>query len=326
MAVRDRAGRPEALIAVLASLARHDLAPSLESMPDPLLRRILLEAPIEHLATWDRHRTIEASRIDGALRLAGGDSPSFDGVDLARRSAWLQAVARVESVLEARRVPLVVVAVPTHQRASALGCDLAALDAAVLPAIAVDTDELLARVDALLAVVAASSGITIGSPGCELTMSTAGRAWIADAGTATADGKVVNLPAGSIYTTVVEDSVEGTIRLDELSGCADVVLTFRAGRVASFAAGAGDARAIEAMFATSTGEPGRISHVGVGLNPRVGPGARGWVLVEENAAGSAYIALGENRYLGGANESSLNIDAIVTDGIVSVPGRSVVVG
>ena len=328
IAVRDRAARPEALVAVLAALARHDLTPSLEMMPNDLLVQILREAPLAHLHGWDRHRIVDAERVAGALRLAGGDAPDLDGIDPARRAAWQQAVARVEQVIERRRVPVVVLAVPTLERARALGCDLAALDDAVLPALAVPSSVLAELTSDALAIAQTSTELVIRSPGCELTMSTAGRTWLRDVGRLTDAARakgatVVNLPSGSIYTTVVEPSVSGTVRVDALAACRDVVLTFADGRISGIAASVGDVASVEALFDTSSGEARRISHVGIGLNPAVGAAARGWVLVEENASGSVYLALGENRYLGGANESSLNVDAVVSGGSLWAGGRHV---
>ena len=326
--VRDRAARPEALLAVLVALARHDLTPSLEVMPNELLDSILRDAPLEHLLHWDRHRALDAARAVGALRLAGGDGPLLEGVDPVRRSAWQQSVARVEAIVELRRIPVVVLAVPTARQAAVLGCDLATLDAAVLPALAIPAADLALSAAQALAAAAASCTLTIRSPGCELAMSAEGRTWSIDVGEVTptardAGAPVVNLPSGSIYTTVVEPSVEGTVRVAVLAGCHDVVLTFEHGRVSRVAAATGNIGSIELLFETSSGEPRRVSHVGLGLNPAVGDAARGWVLVEENAAGSVYIALGENRYLGGENESSLNIDALVTAGSLSAGERVV---
>jgi leucyl aminopeptidase (aminopeptidase T) len=328
IAVRDRAARPEALVAVLAALARHDLTPSLEMMPNELLLQVLEHAPLVHLQAWDRHRSVDAERVAGALRLAGGDAPDLDHIDPVRRSAWQQAVARVEQVIERRGLPVVVLAVPTIERARSIGCDLATLDDAVLPALAVPSSVLGGLTSEALAIAQTSTELVIRSPGCELTMSTAGRTWMRDVGhltdVARAEGAtVVNLPSGSIYSTVVERSVEGTVRIDALASCRDLVLTFTHGRITDVTVAGGDVGTVEALFDTSSGEARRISHVGIGLNPAVGAAARGWVLVEENASGSVYVALGENRYLGGANESSLNVDVVVSGGSLWAGDRRV---
>jgi len=37
----------------------------------------------------------------------------------------------------------------------------------------------------------------------------------------------------------------------------------------------------------------------------------GWTLVDEHLPGCVFMALGENRYMGGQNISSLNVDLLV---------------
>jgi leucyl aminopeptidase (aminopeptidase T) len=61
-----------------------------------------------------------------------------------------------------------------------------------------------------------------------------------------------------------------------------------------------------------TGEPRRVSHIGVGLNPHLRTPI-GWTLVDEHIAGVLFLALGENRYMGGQNASSLNHDFALFD-------------
>ena len=78
-----------------------------------------------------------------------------------------------------------------------------------------------------------------------------------------------------------------------------------------------------AMFDRHTGEARRISHVGVGLNPYLRRPV-GWTLVDEHLHGSLFVALGENRYLGGENASSLNVDFAVPGATLLVDDRIVV--
>ncbi|MFL5803531.1 MAG: hypothetical protein ACJ8CR_17530 [Roseiflexaceae bacterium] len=47
-------------------------------------------------------------------------------------------------------------------------------------------------------------------------------------------------------------------------------------------------------------------------------------LVDEHVYGSLFIALGENRYMGGQKESSLNIDFSIPSGTLLVGGRAIV--
>jgi hypothetical protein len=63
--------------------------------------------------------------------------------------------------------------------------------------------------------------------------------------------------------------------------------------------------------------------VGLGLNPYLRQPI-GWTLVDEHILGALFIAFGENRYMGGQNESSLNIDFALPGTTLEVGGRTVV--
>ena len=66
-----------------------------------------------------------------------------------------------------------------------------------------------------------------------------------------------------------------------------------------------------------------MSHVGVGLNPALSR-PTGWSLVDEHVRGAFFVALGENRYMGGENASSLNVDFCSPRATVEVDGRVLV--
>jgi leucyl aminopeptidase (aminopeptidase T) len=139
------------------------------------------------------------------------------------------------------------------------------------------------------------------------------RPWLSDNGLLPPSGApksgpqpVNNLPAGALYTTVRETETRGELWTPSLGGARDVTLRFEGGRIAAVRATEGQA-ALEDLFARQTGEPRRVSHVGLGLNPYPLRDLD-WPLVDEHRRGSLLLALGENRYLGGENASSLNID------------------
>ncbi|MBI5090088.1 MAG: hypothetical protein HZB15_14835 [Actinobacteria bacterium] len=66
-----------------------------------------------------------------------------------------------------------------------------------------------------------------------------------------------------------------------------------------------------------------MSHVGIGTNRSVGDDI-GWTIVDEHRPGAVFLALGENRYMGGENESDVNVD-LLPDRPTVVIGDSVVV-
>jgi leucyl aminopeptidase (aminopeptidase T) len=158
----------------------------------------------------------------------------------------------------------------------------------------------------------------------ELRLTLGERPWIPDDGLIDEEGVkrggvVSNLPAGSIYTTVLEDETKGEIHFPRTEDATDVLLRFERGRIVEISAKSG-ANELEAMFDAHSGQPRRVSHVGLGLNPTLRT-PLGWTLVDENMAGCLVVAFGENRYMSGENESSLNVDFELPGTTLEVDGK-----
>lgn len=102
----------------------------------------------------------------------------------------------------------------------------------------------------------------------------------------------------------------------------DVEFHFTAGRIVDIEAASG-ADLLDRELDSHTGEPRRVSHMGLGLNPYLDR-PTGWTMVDEHIHGSLFIALGENRYMGGQNESSLNVDYALAGVTFKVDGQIIV--
>jgi leucyl aminopeptidase (aminopeptidase T) len=325
--VHDLAGRADVLHELLLTIEQAGATPLPVLLPPGYLRRLLATADVAHLAAWDRHRARWIERADRVLVLQGA-APRLAGAPRAAVEAWEAATGRLNAIEEERRLPSLLLATPTAAVARRAGRPLTALEAAVLPALAVSADELRREVDRMLAAVRGGRRLTIRSAtGDGLHLALGDRPWLDDDGRITADdrgrgGHVANLPAGAVYTTVVEGETRGTLWLPRAGAATEVALRFEAGRIVEVTAASG--AAILARFLDRhSGEPRRVGHVGVGLNPRLGQPV-GWTLVDEHAHGAVFISLGENRYLGGQNESSLNVDYAIPGATLHVDDRAVV--
>src|SRR5215211_1940521 len=63
-----------------------------------------------------------------------------------------------------------------------------------------------------------------------------------------------------------------------------------------------------------------LAELGIGLNPTIAP--RGHVMLDEKAAGTAHVAIGNNiGSYGGANSSTIHVDCILATPTVEVDGR-----
>ena len=140
----------------------------------------------------------------------------------------------------------------------------------------------------------------------DLRLSLAGR-------TALVDDGHLNVPGGEVFTSPVEDSLEGRILLDVPSHSTDglverIRLRFEGGEVVDASAETGEPALLRAI-ATDEGAR-RAGEFGVGCNRGLTRPLRN-VLFDEKMAGTVHLALGAGfPQLGGRNESALHWDVI----------------
>lgn len=309
--VRDGGGRLEMLLEILLAVERAGATPLPLLIPADYLERLWGEVPPDYLAAWDRHRAEWSRQTDRIIRLEGA-APDSSAAPPAGFRAWREATHRLVMVEEAKARPYILAAIPNTRRAQQLELDLDELEALLLPALAAGAAELRQAIAPVLAVVQAERRLTIISgPGYELRLDRGERIWLCDDGQVDAEdvqrGAIAsNLPSGSIYTTVLESETEGRLWLPQAGPAREATLYFEQGRLVQIEA-AGGAEALNAWLDSHSGEPRRISHIGLGLNPYL-TWPIGWLLVDRMVPGHLFIALGENRYMGGQNISSLNED------------------
>lgn len=322
--VRDRAGRREVLEEVLLAVELRGATPLPEIIPPDYMRRMLSNATSDYLSRWDRLRQDWMRNTDRILVLQGEDLDERS-IPAGNFSAWRTAAHRLTVTEEqSGPLPFLLAAIPTEERARRLGLSLETLEARILPALLVGPGELQARASRLVQIAGEGSLLKVisGDGRHELKLAPGGRPWIPDdglidEGDIDRGGVVSNLPAGSLYTTVLEEETEGELFLPEAGPAREALLRFERGRAIEISAttGAGE---LEELFDAHSGEPRRVGHLGLGLNPRLSE-PLGWTLVDAHLAGHVFVSFGENRYMGGCNASSLNVD-------FALPGATLKVG
>jgi len=325
--VRDHAGRFDVLKEISLAIELAGATPLPEITPADYLRHLLGRAAPDYLEHWDRHRQKWMTEIDRIVSLSGAE---FDPVPRDKFDAWRRATSRLTIIEEERRLPFIVVAIPTEMRAQQLGMTFEALEKALLPALGAGVEELQREIGRVLEAVRGARMLTIQSGhNHTLHLARGDRNWLNDDGYIDAadriQGSIVsNLPAGSIYTTVLEGETHGSLWLPKAASAVDVVLRFDAGRIVEVEAGQGAGELVD-LLDSHSGEPRRVGHVGIGLNPYLDR-PMGWTIVDEHVYGHMFISLGENRHMGGQNESSLNIDFAIPDATLLADGRVIIAG
>ncbi len=324
--VRDDSGRFVLLMELLLAIEQAGATPLVQMSTAVYMERLWKTATPAYLANWDQHRKGWVQQADRIIALAGAQ-PDFADVPAAAVQAYGEAEQRITEIEEARQLPYLVVSVPTAGRAKQLDMTLAQLEAHLLPALMVPINSLYREIDRILFAVKGAQQLTIQTGDATLKLILGDRVWHSDDGYIDdqdrARGAIVsNLPAGSIYTTVLESATSGTLRLAQARGAVDVEMGFVNGRVTQINAASG-AEQLNVWFDQHSGEPRRVGHIGIGLNPKLHKPID-WTLVDEHLHGSLFISFGENRYMGGKNKSSLNVDFATSNASLFADGKCVI--
>ncbi len=139
----------------------------------------------------------------------------------------------------------------------------------------------------------------------------------------TAAGRSVTLPAGQTAVAPIETSAEGVFVADLpvpqrgrlIEGLS---WTFQDGRVTDFTAKRNLAMA-QTNWEEARGAKDLLGAFGFGLNPKAKPG----FLENQIASGTVFVGIGENRDLGGTNDSSYGFSASLARGTVEIGGKRV---
>ncbi|UPM42336.1 aminopeptidase [Halocatena salina] len=172
-----------------------------------------------------------------------------------------------------------------------------------------------------------ASEIRVTAPaGTDITFAVAGREWRQDTGIVHQPGEMSNLPAGETFISPESANgtfvVDGTMRPYGLLE-SDRTLTFEVedGYVTSIS----DDR-IREQVETAAEEVGQdaynLAELGIGTNVAVTE-LIGSVLLDEKAAGTVHIAIGDDAGIGGDTDAPLHLDGIIRKPTVHADGELV---
>ncbi|MFC7114339.1 aminopeptidase [Natronoarchaeum sp. GCM10025703] len=221
----------------------------------------------------------------------------------------------------------------SHTRARGSACEAGARGA-TLPGITeevfttgLDADyESIAEVSAdMLETVRDTDEIRVTTPaGTDITFAVGGREWQDDTGMVHEPGEFSNLPAGEVFISPTSADgtyvVDGTMRPHGLLAEGQQ-LTFEVedGYVTSISDDE-----IRDQIETGAEEVGQdaynLAELGIGTNLAV-TDLVGSVLLDEKAAGTVHIAIGDDAGIGGDTDAPLHLDGILRDPTVSVDGE-----
>ena len=267
---------------------------------------------ISPMATW------AAENADARIAvMASANTRALSEVDperqTRRRRATEPLMSRALERAAAGDYRWAVTLFPTHAYASEAELDLASYEDFYFGACLADEADPVAawrkqseEVKRLAEWIEGREEVRIVAPGTDLTLSIAGRTFIA------ADGRH-NMPDGEFFTGPVEDSAEGEITFHlpatyggrQVSG---VRFGFSEGKVVEASADRGE----EFLNQTLDTDDGarRLGELGIGTNFGI-TRATGEILLDEKIGGTVHLAVGRSYpETGGVNESAVHWDMI----------------
>jgi aminopeptidase len=289
-----------------------------ETPPD-----ILAEAP-PHLIDLIRNSDVVV-KIDSNWR-----DPLLSRQLLPERATLVQkrAIAVMDVMYFTKERRVIVTDFPTVEQANFFGIDFQKYHLLFWRAVEVPPATIRERAREVHRKLENVENISIKTKkGTDLAFSISGRKVFIDDGILGYPGDndgplIANVPAGEVYCAPQEDSVNGRAILDRAfiqgNRVRDLVLEFENGNAKIVEAKEGFDVFTDFVDA-GHGDCLRLGEFGVGLNPAVVE-AYGSVLTDEKMTGTVHLALGENRFMEGANSCSYHQDMLVFEPRVEADG------
>lgn len=164
--------------------------------------------------------------------------------------------------------------------------------------------------------------------GTDLTIDLSGRKGIADTGILKNSGDFGNLPAGEALIAPVEGKGNGILVVDGAIAAvgrlqSSITLEIKDGKIVAVRGGT-EAKRFQDMLADRDENAWKIAEFGIGTNKEVK--LMGNALVDEKVYGTIHIGFGNNRFMGGVQDSNMHYDCIVQEPTVYTDGKCIIDG
>lgn len=218
----------------------------------------------------------------------------------------------------------------TKPRAKAYRFNFKAWERMMMAASGVNPEELARKGAIVISKLQSAEKVKVVSPGgTSVEFSVKGRKLRMDDGIVDErdimeDALDASLPAGSVSTTIIEESANGKVILDVPTAWAGRSIrrmewVFENGRLTLFN---GDKNALELrkQWEKAAGDKDRISLLTLGLNPKAKPG----YLQNEIVEGAVGIGIGGNEDQGGNNKRGFNYSGAINGATLTLDGTALI--
>ncbi len=297
---------------------------------DRLQKRLLLETEISFLGTPSRLLRRIVNFIDGRIVIDSSQDPrTLQEVPEGRIGAQRRAGMPLNDTLRKRKVRWIGMGYPTREKAEIFGIDYEMFHDMFWKGVTIDYKKLHEQ-GKKLAETIRNARVRIRTEKTDLEFSLKERPVLIDDGIISEEDMQMddvgsNLPAGEVFCSPVENSVEGEAFFEEAfykgEKITGIHCVFERGKLKRVSCEKNE-HLFKEVLANAQGDKDVVGEFGIGLNPEIDK-VTGYVLTDEKIIGSIHIALGENREFGGRNESSLHWDLVMMHPTVEVDGEMI---
>jgi aminopeptidase len=288
---------------------------------DSYVHRLLSETPIEFLKKTAKHMLalIRSCDVIITVGMERKDPAVFSDLPEERLAAYrMGRKPWIDVVYDGQR-RLVGTDFPTKEQAAAYGLEFRAFHDVYWRAMAVDYKALMRRASKVAQTLRKAGEVHITSAkGTDVVVGFQGRTihiedGVIDEADVAAGHPFANLPAGEVYVAPLEDRSDGRVIFDLAfhrgNKIEDLEVEFHAGTIRPIKAACGLEVFCE-VLENSQGDKDKIGELGIGLNPEIEK-VIGFALLDEKIMGTVHLAIGDNRFMGGVNDSDLHWDLVI---------------
>jgi leucyl aminopeptidase (aminopeptidase T) len=172
----------------------------------------------------------------------------------------------------------------------------------------------------------ASQAILMSERGTNITFDLSGRRGITDSGIIHQPGNWSNLPAGESYIAPIEGKASGTLVIDGMMAGIGIlkepiVAMVSEGRFVNISGGE-EALKLKQIISAADENAGSIAELGIGTNRQAT--LMGAILVDEKVFGTVHVAIGNNAFMGGVQNSKIHLDGVILKPTLILDGKVVI--
>jgi len=305
--------------------------PVISVLSDSYMTRSLQETDVRFVEEEPTHITSAFEKVDVSISLG---KPALSEAPLEKIGAWRRSRKPMSDVMDSRGIRWIGVTFPTEGRAKESNISFGKFEKAVLNALDLDYQQLSLRGQVMIRNLSGARTVHITSnKGTDLTFEVTGRKWLNDDGIMDDDDLAnkdvgMNLPAGEVFVSPIEDSANGVAFFDVPTSyfgyhAHNIRWTFKDGRLVEFHAEKGEEN-IRKILDMATGDKDKIAEFAIGTNPSAT--FIDDITQDEKVLGTIHIAIGNNKgpAYGGKNDSSLHWDLIMTKPTVEIDRKVII--